>query len=383
MAPRNAALVETQGLKLGLFGANCSSGRTYAVIPNPWVASWENNLRLAQLADEVGIEAMIPIARWKGYAGEARVNSSTFESIAWACGLLAATRRLNVFCTVHVSLFPPLIAAKQMATADHIGQGRLVLNLVCGAIEDEFRMFGVSMLEHDDRYAQGEEWWTIVKRVWSGERGFDFDGNYYHLRGVEGAPGPYGGEMPLVMNAGISPAGRSFAIRHSDLHFDGVKLPEASADRIAETRRLGRENGREVQIWTPVGIICRPTRREADEYMRHLVDLADRAAIGNVIDILAKDTGARTDPEAVARRNGEGLIERQVLARGAYCAVGDPDSVADELARLHTVGFDGLALNFVDYLRDLPFFAQEVLPRLERKGLRTSASSAAASLAGS
>ena len=86
---------------------------------------------------------MIPIARWKGYAGEARINSSTFESITWACGLLAATRRINVFCTVHVSLFHPLIAAKQMATADHIGQGRLVLNLVCGAIEDEFQMFGV------------------------------------------------------------------------------------------------------------------------------------------------------------------------------------------------------------------------------------------------
>jgi FMNH2-dependent dimethyl sulfone monooxygenase len=382
VTPRNAALVQGNALKLGLFGANCSSGRTYATILDPWVASWENNLRLAQMADELGIEAMIPIARWKGYAGESRINSSTFESITWACGLLAATRRLNVFCTVHVSLFPPLIAAKQMATADHIGQGRLVLNLVCGAIEDEFQMFGVKMLEHEDRYAQGEEWWSIVRRIWAGERGFDFDGSYYHLRGVEGAPGPYGGQMPLVMNAGISPSGRAFAIRHSDLHFDGVKLPEESADRIAETRQLARESGRDIQVWTPVGIICRPTRREADEYMRYLVEMADRAAIGNVIDILAKDTGARTDPEAVARRNGEGLIERQVLARGAYCAVGDPDSVADELARLHAVGFDGLAINFVDYLRDLPYVAQEVLPRLERKGLRSS-TQMAASIGGS
>jgi len=229
------------------------------------------------------------------------------------------------------------------------------------------------MLEHADRYAQGEEWWEIVRRLWSGEHGFDFNGTYFHLKDVQGAPGPYGGKLPLVMNAGISPAGRAFAIRHSDLHFDGVKLPEASTDRIAETRRLARENGRDVQVWTPVGIICRPTRREADEYMRYLVENADRAAIGNVIDILAKDTGARTDPEAVARRNGEGTIERQVLARGAYCAVGDPDWVADELARLHVVGFDGLALNFVDYLKELPLFAQEVLPRLERQGVRPAA----------
>jgi len=96
-----------------------------------------------------------------------------------------------------------------------------------------------------------------------------------------------------------------------------------------------------------------------------------------VIDILANDALGRTDPEGISRRNGEGLIERQVLARGAYCAVGDPDSVADELARLHAVGFDGLALNFVDYLKELPYFAQEVLPRLERKGLRAGASAAA------
>jgi hypothetical protein len=34
--------------------------------------------------------------------------------------------------------------------------------------------------------------------------------------------------------------------------------------------------------------------------------------------------------------------------------------------RLHDAGFDGLALNFVDYLGELPFFAQEVLPRLVR-----------------
>ena len=373
MPPRNAALVPGNALKLGLFGANCSNGRTYATVPEAWDATWEHNLDLARLADELGVECMIPIARWKGYAGESRINSSTFESIAWAAGLLAATRRLNVFCTVHVSLFHPLIAAKQLATADHIGSGRLVLNLVCGAIEDEFRMFGVPMLEHDDRYAQGEEWWQIVRQVWAGGPPFDFDGVHFQLRGVEGAPGPYGGKAPLVMNAGISPAGRAFAIRHSDLHFDGVKLPEQSAERIAETRRQAREQGREIQVWTPVGIVCRPTRREADAYMRYLVDRADRAAIGNVIDILAKDTGARTDPEAVARRNGEGLIERQVLARGAYCAVGDPDSVAGELARLHGVGFDGLAVNFVDYLAELPYFAQEVLPRLERLGLRAAA----------
>jgi alkanesulfonate monooxygenase SsuD/methylene tetrahydromethanopterin reductase-like flavin-dependent oxidoreductase (luciferase family) len=40
--------------------------------------------------------------------------------------------------------------------------------------------------------------------------------------------------------------------------------------------------------------------------------------------------------------------------------------VAAELVRLYEIGFDGLVLNFVNYLDELPYFAQEVLPRLLR-----------------
>jgi alkanesulfonate monooxygenase SsuD/methylene tetrahydromethanopterin reductase-like flavin-dependent oxidoreductase (luciferase family) len=64
-------------------------------------------------------------------------------------------------------------------------------------------------------------------------------------------------------------------------------------------------------------------------------------------------------------------VERRALARGSYCVIGDPDTVAQEFSRLHAVGIDGLALNFVDYLAELPYFAETVLPRLERLGLRT------------
>ena len=51
-----------------------------------------------------------------------------------------------------------------------------------------------------------------------------------------------------------------------------------------------------------------------------------------------------------------------------YCAIGDPDAIARELSRLRSVGFDGLALNFVDYLQELPYCAAAVPPRPERLG---------------
>ena len=243
MARRNAGLTSGNPLKLGLFGSNCSNGRSYTTVPERWQASWDNNLRLAQLAESVGLECMVPIARWKGYGGVTDVNGSSFESIAWACGLLAGTERINVFCTVHVPLLHPIIAAKQMATVDHVGGGRLGVNVVCGWNEDEFQMFGVDKHEHDDRYAQGEEWWTIIRRVWSGEAAFDFRGRFYDLAGVQGQPTPYSGEQPLMMNAGSSPRGRQFAIEQSDMHFDGVRSPEESAARIADAKERARQLG--------------------------------------------------------------------------------------------------------------------------------------------
>jgi dimethylsulfone monooxygenase len=370
MVQRNAQLVNGNPLKLAIFGPNCSSGRTYTTLPERWMASWENNLALARLTDQVGIEGLIPIARWKGYGGETDPNGSSFESITWACGLLAATERLNVFCTVHVPLNHPLVAAKQLATTDHIGRGRLGLNLVCGWNQDEFQMFGVSQLEHEARYAQGAEWWSIVKRTWSGEGTFDHLGDHYRLRGVVESPQPFGGQAPLMMNAGSSPAGRAFAIRYSDLHFDSVRTVEDSRGRVAETKRLAREAGRDIQVWTPVGVICRPTQREAADYIQYLIDHADWGAIGNLAEMTARDDRTWTDPTSPLRHNAPNQVERRVLARGVYCAIGDPDTVAEELARLHAAGFDGLALNFANYLAELPYFAQEVLPRLERLKLR-------------
>jgi alkanesulfonate monooxygenase SsuD/methylene tetrahydromethanopterin reductase-like flavin-dependent oxidoreductase (luciferase family) len=368
--PRNAVLTGGNRLKLALFGANVSSGRSYNTAPERWVASWPNNLRLAQLADEAGIEAMIPIARWKGYGGEGNPNGESWEPIAWAAGLLAATQRINAFATLHVPLNHPVAAAKQMATVDHIGAGRFGINVVCGWNEDEFRMFGVAQEEHDSRYEQGAEWWSIVQRIWSGEPPFDFHGTHYDLEGVEGAPAPFEGRAPLMMNAATSPAGREFALRFADMHFDAVRLPEESTARIAESKRRAAELGRGLQVWTPVGVVCRPTQAEAVAFTQHVIEHADRDAVGNLVEMHRRAVH-HADTENAFRHIGEGPVERRVLARGNICAIGDPDHVAAELARLANVGFDGLAVNFVNYLDDLPYFAQEVLPRLQAMGLRS------------
>ena len=108
-------------LKLGLFGANCSSGRAVTMVPERWSGKWRDCLALAKMADEAGIEFMLPIGRWKGYGGATDYQGETLETVTCAAGLLASTQRLVVFGTVHAPLIAPLIAAKEFVTADHIG----------------------------------------------------------------------------------------------------------------------------------------------------------------------------------------------------------------------------------------------------------------------
>ena len=118
-------MYNANALKLGLFGVNCSSGRSATKVPERWSASWADCLALARMADEAGIDFMLPIGRWKGYGGDTDLHGETLETITWATGLLAATSRITVFGTVHAPLFHPIIAAKQIVTADHVGAGPL------------------------------------------------------------------------------------------------------------------------------------------------------------------------------------------------------------------------------------------------------------------
>jgi alkanesulfonate monooxygenase SsuD/methylene tetrahydromethanopterin reductase-like flavin-dependent oxidoreductase (luciferase family) len=53
--------------------------------------------------------------------------------------------------------------------------------------------------------------------------------------------------------------------------------------------------------------------------------------------------------------------------------VGDPDHIAAKLIELSRAGLSGIAVSLVNYADELPFFCDEVMPRLQRAGLRLAA----------
>jgi FMNH2-dependent dimethyl sulfone monooxygenase len=358
-------LLRRDGLKLGLFATNCEGGLAITTAPERWHATWENNLAVARLADEAGLDFLLPIARWRGYGGASDFEGSSLETITWAAGMLARTERCTVFGTIHAPMFHPIVAAKQMATVDLFSGGRFGVNVVCGWNQDEFEMFGFEQREHDERYEFGEEWLDVVRTLWREEEPVDYEGRYFSLRGLVGRPKPAGGAEPVLMNAGYSPAGRAFAIRNCAFLLTSLIDVESGRRDVAEVEAAARALGREIAVVATAYVVCRPSAAEADEFHRWY---ADEHADWEAADHLMALAGVHArffPPEHYQTQR-----ERFVAGHGTYPIVGDPDHVASELARIADAGFAGVGFGLVNYLDELPFFCAEVLPRLEALGIR-------------
>ena len=100
-------------LKLGTFQTNLDSGCVMSGIEGRLQITWPNTVTLAKLADEMEFEAIVPVARWRGFGGATNPQGPGFETYTWAAGIAASTAKSGVVSTSHVSLNHPIIAAKQ------------------------------------------------------------------------------------------------------------------------------------------------------------------------------------------------------------------------------------------------------------------------------
>jgi alkanesulfonate monooxygenase SsuD/methylene tetrahydromethanopterin reductase-like flavin-dependent oxidoreductase (luciferase family) len=220
------------------------------------------------------------------------------------------------------------------------------------------------------RYDYAQEWLDAIKRAWTEPNAFDFDGRFLKLKDVQASPKPYGDTRPIIMNAGSSPAGQAFALRNCDAFFvatAGARTSlEGNARKVMEIKDAARNYGREIEVYTVGQVICRPTQHAAEDYYRHaIIEHADWGAIDGMLAI--KNITPQTLPAE------EYAVKRQYFAAnaiGGYPFVGTPDRVAEELHGLSKAGVRGIALSFVNYLDELPYFCDEVLPRLTRLGAR-------------
>jgi alkanesulfonate monooxygenase SsuD/methylene tetrahydromethanopterin reductase-like flavin-dependent oxidoreductase (luciferase family) len=111
-------------------------------------------------------------------------------------------------------------------------------------------------------------------------------------------------------------------------------------------------------------LLCRPTRKEAEEFYYYIVhENGDWDAVEEALAMRSKGGASSSKLPAHTK-------ERMIFASGTYPFVGSYDDVVKEFRQMVEAGMDGVALGMVNYIDDLPAVRDEVLPRMERLGLR-------------
>jgi FMNH2-dependent dimethyl sulfone monooxygenase len=353
--------------KLAIFGLNQRRGTNISDIEGTPRVTWDESMRIAQLADAAGIDGLVPLARWKNMGRDDKIDfHRTFETLTWAAALAAVTERIQIFSTIHMPIVHPVHAAKAMATIDHVSGGRFAANLVAGWNEAEFRMFDIEQREHDERYAVAEEWLTFVRRLWAEKAPFDFDGRYYHAQGAVSEPAPLQRPQPVLMSAGSSPAGRAFAGKNADINFVVVPDVDSAPGFVAEAKEAAQQaHRRDVQVFTAAHIVCRETEAEAREVWDRLIyekgDFEDvRAALG--INLANSASISVVDHSE---------IEVRFMLHSSLPLVGTPEQVVDTMLKLSQSGIDGVAVSWIDYEAGVRQYESDLLPLMIDAGLRT------------
>jgi alkanesulfonate monooxygenase SsuD/methylene tetrahydromethanopterin reductase-like flavin-dependent oxidoreductase (luciferase family) len=271
-----------------------------------------------------------------------------------------------VFATVHTSANHPVVIAKQIATLDQIGHGRAGLNIVAGWNKPEYEALGLTLPQsHEARYAYAQEWFDIIRKIWHGGGPFDWHGKAFELKGAYGLPTPWNGEQPPILNAAGSVEGREFAVKNANFLFTpAIDLARSRAE-VAELRAQGRTHNRDVNVLTFSHVVCRPTEKEAQDYLTYFGKTnADWAAVDNLVDL--QFANAHSFPHDLLAL----IRDRMAAGHGGFPLVGTPEQVADGIQSLADAGFKGTTLSFVDYVEEFPYFRDNVLPLLETRGLR-------------
>ena len=351
-------------LKLGIFGQNCSNGCTITHAPTTFEPTYAHSVKISKLADQLGLELLVPVGRWKHFGGTTQFNGNNMEVFTWATAMACNTDNIMLFATSHVPTVHPLFAAKQAATIDQISNGRFGLNVVCGWFRPEIEMFGIVQRDHDERYRMADEWLTCIKRAWR-EQDFDHSGEFYQIKGGFLLPKPVQQPHPVIINAGSSEAGREFSARHVDFNFITITTRDEAQFLIDDVKTRAAAHRRRCGVMTYGLVCCRDTEQEARALYDSIVREGDWEATENILKLVGVESSSFGDRDTV--RN---LSERFIAGWGGYPLIGTPEQVVEQMQSIHAMGIEGFILSWLDYHEELKYFGERVLPLLRQAGLR-------------
>jgi probable F420-dependent oxidoreductase len=134
-----------------------------------------------------------------------------------AMAAAAATTTLTVGTLVLDCDFRhPAILARELATIDHLSEGRLEVGIGAGWKSLDYRTSGIPMDRPGVRVDRMIEHLAVLKGCWSGEP-FSFQGEHYNITELTGSPTPFRPGGPRILIGGGAPRVLRFAAEHADI----------------------------------------------------------------------------------------------------------------------------------------------------------------------
>lgn len=213
------------------------------------------------------------------------------------------TEHIHVLPDVaNLPLRPPAMLAKATASLDVMSEGRAELGLGTGAFWDAIHAMGGPVRTGPEAVSALEEAIAILRLIWSGKRGLQYDGEYYQLAGMHGGPvphhqvelwiGAYGPRMlRLTGRAGDGWIPSTGYVALQDLRPMNERIDEAA-------QRAGREPA---TIRRAINIMGRITDRPGDgdfegppqKWVEQITNLALNAGMGTFLVSFSGDEQAQ------------------------------------------------------------------------------------------
>jgi alkanesulfonate monooxygenase len=204
------------------------------------------------------------IARAHEQSGFDRVliahSSSMPDGFTVANQILNATSRLGVLLAHRPGFVAPTIAARKYATIDAFHPGRIALHVISGGDDADQARDG-DFSDKPTRYRRTDEFLDIVEREWSATARFDYEGEFYQVKGALSSVRPAGGHLPIYFGGASDDAIRVGG-RHADVYaFWGEPL-DGIRQRIAQVQASAQAAGRAVDQFS---VSLRPIAADTEE----------------------------------------------------------------------------------------------------------------------
>lgn len=214
---------------------------TFGIVTGQHHLTWDQIRDQWLLAEDLGFDSLYLFDHFTGLYGDPEGMCMEASTLLAALALETERAKIGVMVYGNTHRHPSMLA-KEIATIDHLSDGRAVLGIGAGWNENEHRWYGFDLPSPGKRVRQFAEAMDVIEGLMTHDR-FSFDGEFYKLDDAPFSPKPVNGHIPVLIGA-KKPKMLRVVAKHADIWDGGGKLPDR-LERTEELKRACDEVGRD------------------------------------------------------------------------------------------------------------------------------------------